>query len=380
MLPIEYAPLSGKMEIPILEPCIDSLCLSIDYNKVNFIEKRMESEIVTYYVDLDEFDDEIKPARPYIYEKNGIRIRFSKVMRMDKDGTQIARLNITLSSKLLKERYFQGFCSWNIELAYEFLISMKIVKLSYNDFLNAHVSDIDICYNFYTKSNLFIDLVKYYESRLKFGCSRFFSPHIKRTRKGEIINLGLSLNSRDKASPARPYAKFYFKELELTTKSIDFYQRYLEPHNPNIINLFRLEYTIKAFSHKERLLKKNYLKKPFYSLKQLLEVSRDELREICLSFHTDYFQSKEDRSYIREFKGLSPSNILVCDLMAQLIEKGASEQEIYRCINGLEKTKKSKLKTHIKKMLDHVKNGSLSLEKTLQKNTELHELILIFQN
>lgn len=379
MLNIDY-PQKGNIVIPICEPCIDSLSLSIEESKVKVLDHRINSETITYYVDIDEYDDEVKKPKPYIYEKDGIRIRFTKVMRMQHDGTQLSMLNITLSSKLLHERYFQGFKNYNIHLAYEFLMSMKIVSFSIQDFLNAHVSDIDICYNFYTKPNLFLGLVSYYEKILKKGTSRYFTPHKKITRDGDILNLGLSFNDRQKSSPARPYVKFYYKKIELEGKSSDFYEKFLKPHNPIIENLFRLEYTIKNYKHKERLLKKKYLISSFRSLNDLLSIPVTQLKKIALSFQFDYFDKKEDdTSYLRELKDISPTHLLICDLMAQLITRGVSETEIYRVINSFDRKQKSRTKTLIKKLLDHVKNSSQSLTNQIKNNTDLDTLVKSLQ-
>lgn len=382
--------------IPINTPCIDSLNLTIDKDKIQVLDQSLTSRILTYFVDIDMIDDDpenIKPPKPYVHTKNGVTIRLMWVQYFDRSNKQITKLSITLSSKLLLNRYFQGITIYNVEYLYMELMSLNVFKCSYKDFLNSAVNDVDICLNYRITENSFLKLQNLLIGVCRSGFNKFFNLFATKTpkRKPESlpnnwtydhINLGLDINTRQKAKPATPYIKNYFKEIELQTKSLEFYELYLKDdlklNNDTIKDLARVEYTIKGYRQKKRLFDNSILVHNYSTLKELLLIPKEDFKDVIKSGFSDYILKPEREKFEIDKKGLSPTDALICDLMIQLVETGKTELDIKRVLNSYVGVEKSRLKKKIENLLKHNRLNNLSFKSKLKENTEIQSFFSHF--
>ena len=363
--------------IPIDTAHIDSLSLSIPKEDITVIDKNLCRRIVTYYYDTDDFDDLLQNPKPLVFQKNGITIRLKWLNLIQPNGTSKEYLNITLSSKLLLGRYFQGITIYNVKYAFFELMSLKVFSCTLDQFLNGQVSDVDICINYNISQESFIRTNQKIISLAKPGFSRYFNWFCKKKRNSDmIINLGLDINSREKAKPSTPYLKHYFKTVELLTKSFDFYDMFLaqelDSKNCSINNLARIEYTIKGHKHKSRLIKRGLLPYSYKTLKELLFVKEENLRKIVYSGFEDYIYIPQRETFTRDVKELSPTDIIMLRFMEKLIHKGYEEIDILEVVSDFETKQKSRSKSKLKKLLKHLRTSNLSVDTQLKNNEEIN--------
>lgn len=366
--------------IPINEPCTDSLTLSIPEEQITVIDPILISRVKTFYVDIGEngmIDDmeEVLPPKPYPVQKNGVTLRFSWVNFPHPTGVSKRYLNITLTAKCLTTRYFEGLTNTNIVHAYNFIMSFGVFSVSYDDFLNGTVYDIDICIN----HRLHVD--DFYKSIEKLYASagptkqRFFNPIKRENKFGKIFNCGLDINSRRGAKPSTPYFKMYAKDLELLSKSAEFYNHYL--FGSDIKNLVRSEFTIKSSRHKQRLYK--LVKLPeFKTLKEYLKIPKKALKRAHDSALPSYLMPKIGRVKI---KGLSPLDTALSILVQRCIEKGDDYETILMmCIGNYDGTQKARLKTKLNRIFEHIETNNLEASKLNKLNRRINDFLTVGLN
>ena len=154
-MPLKTAP-SGR-SIPVNSPFIDSFSLKIPLDAVQVLDQRLTSETAIYYESLDAVDEELHPPKPIVISETGITVRFSLVeipihnkKTNQKEPTKF--VNLTVSAKLLKERYFEGINAFNISVLYQVFLDFRIFDCSLETFLSGMVSDVDIAINRYCPS------------------------------------------------------------------------------------------------------------------------------------------------------------------------------------------------------------------------------------
>mgnify|MGYP006896870954 CR=1 FL=1 len=302
--------------IPINKAVTDSFSLKIPLAECDVLDERLTSLTATYYESLDLVDCELSPPKPVMITKYGITVRFSLCAIPIYDKALEAKvktdfINLTVSAKLLKHRYFEGITLENISLLYQTFIDFDVFTCPYRVFMSGMITDIDICINRYcetpaTFSNILQELVVQSGTR---------SKHLKIF--GEADNIGLNFNERRFAKPSLPFLKFYHKELELKSKSKEFFDTFLTPFADQIKGLTRVEATIKNYDHKRRLDK--YLVIPmFRTLEEYLEIPEKKLFDfVCFSLNS--YLTKEVRV---KAPNLAPTDHLIYELMQNCILKG----------------------------------------------------------
>lgn len=359
---------------------IDSLSLAIPFQRCQIIDSNFTSRVLTYYYDTEKFDEELQNSKPAVFTFNGITIRFRIAERLD-NKTLNKFVIVTLSSKMLKHRYFEGITKHNIKLLYKEIISLNLIYVEYDDFLESKVSDVDICTNYRIDELTFLNSNKKLISLAQNGKDRFFNLFQKKNNKDQFINLGLDINSRPKAKPSTPYIKNYFKTVELTTKSLDFYEYYLKDHlyktNQSIRNLARIEYTIKGYKHKQRLVKKKLLKHSYNTLFELLQVPTKELKRIIYSGFSEYLNFDKLEQTKKDLTGLSPTDALIVNLMEQLILSGKEKIDLYDILKNYthNRTQKSRLKSKIDKLYKYLMTNNELLINKQKQNEEVQNFI-----
>lgn len=366
------------MNIPLDSARIDSLSLAIPKEEITIIDQNICSRVMTYFVDTGELEKTLpQPPKPYILEYDDIRVRLKWMQRVHLNNKLKEYLVITVSSKLLRERYFQGITSWNIKYIYYELMSWKIFECSEESFLNGEASDVDICINYNISQEAFIRTNKKIISLAKPGFNRYFNWFCKKkTNSDIIINLGLDINSRSKAKPSTPYIKHYYKTVELLTKSFQFFNTFLakqfQPNCQTLNNLARIEYTVKGYNHRRRLVNRGLLPDNLKTLNDWLEMDSKALNKVVYSGFEDYIYIPDRELKEIDVKDLSPTDIVILRLIEKVINFGGDEQDILEVIHDFQPKPKTRCKTKLKKLLKHLKTQNLSIENQIQKNEEIN--------
>ena len=225
---------------------IDSLNLRIPLSEVELIGDNIGKIHTTVNKETGEsFEDFKKHSEKYNYK--GVSVHWRLEDQYDK-GIVIPYLVILVSSKILRERYFEGITKDNSKLVYDNITELGIAKFTYESFLKAQCTDVDFKKDIYCKS--FGDVIEQIQKISKSSplSNRGYNSLNKR-KKGILINQGLEFGKRKTASTAYPFLKFYHKYIELVYSSGEFYRAYIEPLNLDIANLIRTEFTIKNKTH-----------------------------------------------------------------------------------------------------------------------------------
>lgn len=347
---------SGSRSIPVNSPFIDSFSLKIPLDQVKVIDRRLTSETAIYYESLDEIDSELQPPKPIVITSQGITVRFSlaEVPIFDKNaGEKIPTkfINLTVSAKLLKERYFEGINSNNISVLHQVFISFKIFDCSLETFLSGIVSDVDIAINRYCPSPaIFTDILTSLKSQ-----SGSKLKHLKLFSKD--TNIGLNFNERRFAKPSLPFIKFYHKHLELLHKSSEFNEFFLQDYQEAIKDLTRVEATVRNYDHKRRLEKYEVLPM-FRQLDELLQIPGERLYKFIVFSLGAYIEKK-----VRlKAPDLSPTDHIIYELIQNCILKGYDYDSLLGVVDTFNGSKKSSEKVQKSRMR--------------KKMTELYDLLV----
>lgn len=360
-------------KIPIDYALTDSLSLKIPLSECSVHDKRLTSYTCIYYESLDLVDCELYPPKPIIISNNGITVRISLVeipiydsQKDEKINTKF--INLTLSSKLLKDRYFEGITKNNINYLYNEFIKFDVFRCSLDNFLDGYASDIDVCINLYVQHrNHYLDALKVLmvDSGVKV-------KHMHLVNQAE--NLGLSINKRAFAKPSLPFIKLYFKQDELLSKSAEFYNKYLFPeYAPLIKNLTRVEATIKNYAHKTRLDKFKILPQ-FKTLREYLNFSEGQLRNFVIFSLKSYIIPQ----YRIKSPKLSPTDHIIFELLQNCIMKGYDQNSLLKVVDTFSSNTKeitqvnqSRMRKRIRDLLDTIIMKDVKIQTKLNYNNHV---------
>jgi hypothetical protein len=339
---------------------IDSFKVIIPMNKVDVRNGKLNQPYVNIklYESTGELLETLNRDTNTYSDKKGIkiklevcRIKFDNVGQKGFTGEEF--LIFQPSSKLLEKIYFDGINLDNLPLIYNYLINLNIVHFSYESFLNARFCDVDFCIDYpitveeFRQSNTNIELSVLEKLKL------LVKPFDKHT--------GLQFNERERATPTRPFIKFYHKSTELTQKSNEFYCEFLKDNYFNEINsgIGRYEVTVKNAE-----FKKHY-KIESMSVEELLNIPSATIENMFKRFLPNYLYKS-----IREKKmKLSPTNEMLLVAINKLIHYGESEQEIiHSMLNPIdEKVARSRSKKLLQELFEQVNNPTQLAENNESK-------------
>lgn len=372
--------LENKFVIPINQALTDSLSLKLPLLECDVLDERLTSLTATYYESLDSVDCELSPPKPVVVVHNGITVRFSlcEIPIWDNEKEQkipTKFINLTVSAKLLKERYFEGITLNNISVLYQTFLDFKVFHCPYHVFMKGMVSDIDVCINRYC------DRPSTFSSVLQclYAQTGDRSKHLKIF--GESNNIGLNFNQRRLAKPSLPYLKFYHKELELLSKSVDFFNAYLIPFSSAISGLTRVEATIKNYDHKRRLDK--FLVIPmFRTLEDYLDIPQKKLFDfVCFSLNSYIVQNQRLKA-----PNLSPTEHIIYELLQNCILKGYDYKALLCVVDSFKGTSqattdvsRSRMRKKITELYDLLMHGKTNeILKKENHNTKVNDYLRMF--
>ena len=363
--------------IPINTPLTDSFSLKLLFDDCTIIDQRLTSQTCIYYESLDMVDCELSPPKPIKIISNGITIRIGLAEipifnAVTKEKNQTKFINLTVSSKLLKERYFEGININTVKYLYEEFIKFNIFTCTYETFLNGYISDVDICINRYS------DSPQIFSDALDCLISQTGNKQKHLHKVSESMNMGLSFNKREHAKPSIPFIKLYHKEFELLGNSADFYNTYLFPHYAlQIKNLTRIEVTIKNYAHKERLKKYNICPQ-FKTLTEYLNIPEKDLYNVVIFSINSYIENK-----IRQkAPNLSPTDHIIYELIQNCILSGydfKTLQFIAMSFKGSSKQStdvaQSRMRKKIKDLFDLLIHKDLKIQNKATHNNHVLEYL-----
>lgn len=332
--PAPVSEIKNYCDIPINTPLIDSTTIRIPLAECEVMSDQLVSLTATIIQATGEVINENSPPVPIVIRIDGVKFIFTveHIPVFDKKtNSRISTpfISFLLTTKILRHRYFEGININNLEYFYNVFMSYNLIKCSFETFKNAQPSDTDICINRYAKSKkCFIDIINqlYIASGTK---QQYIRPPIN-----GVDGIGLVFMNRRSAKPSLPFMKLYHKEIELTTKSVEFYKQYLSPfYDRKIINLTRIEATIKNAKHKYRLIKYGIL--PDYkTLEDLVKISKINLKKFII-FSVESYITKKIRS---KAPNLPPKDHLIFELMQNCLINGADFKSILLVLNSYKGT------------------------------------------
>lgn len=287
-----------EKNIPFKKAKIDSLTLLIPYQEEEkysiIISSTFTEKYSKKYDDTGEIESSEHFYTNYIKTENKEFKTFLKYKCIERlfNGESKKFIQIMLTAKLLKDEYFEGLNFSNIDQVYNYIIEDRVIRINREDFLNSYITDIDLCRDFKANIDDFKKLKAYMvELVIPTKESVLYS---KRIDSKDVF--GIQYNERHKATPSKPFAKLYFKSKELTEKSREFYCANLQEFEEEVFEgIARLEVTIKAYKHKERLGIEDVK-----TLNDLLSISQSQLETIFNSIIQEYYENtrkpKEENS------------------------------------------------------------------------------------
>lgn len=313
--------------IPLNVGLIDSLTIYLPLDKIQVIDERLISDFCAYYPDTGLLIEDLNPPKPILIQDNGINFRFNRVVfppRKDKPAETLIRL--TLTSKMLFQRYFEGINRDNLQMIVDYINTRNIIKFDLQTALNSVCNDIDICINYNLLFEPYKESLFYLKKMVKQSKQHQVSVFPRKETFKNDKNYGIQFGDRDKGSVGSPFCKFYNKTDELLNHSTEFYNNYLFPqlrYGLNIDNLVRKEITIKNSVFKQSLKKRKLVspENPLTTLFDVLQITPGQKTEICNVQLKYYYEKKQ--FHISE--DLSPTEKIISYYMNKIVELGGDK-------------------------------------------------------
>lgn len=226
---------------------IDSCCIRLPLNQVKILDSNIEALLITIVEDTGEIV-RTEENNKITKEFKGIKSKFSIELQFNKSNVREEHLVITINSKMLRKRYFEGITLDNISEVHKYLMEQEAVSFSLETMLTAQAVDIDFKRDFTAKREAVVKALNVMyknavpQIEIDKGARKF---HLNKGYSGD--NIGLQFNKRETTSiSTAPFMKIYYKTGDLLTKSNLFALEHLE-ELPN--DLWRTEFTIKNKKH-----------------------------------------------------------------------------------------------------------------------------------
>ena len=240
-------------------PSIDSVFIQIPIQEVKLQNTLLGEYVAEVSLSSGQIEEGMRLKTQHYHKQNGINTEFSigTLYRGFKSGDNSEQvLQIKMTSKQLKERYFDGITSQNIHLLHQYLTGLGVAEFSLSSLMNSRWVDFDIKIDF-QETDKGVDYVRDTINKLVKYVNPKYRPNSATHREGyshfnQHNNNGLQFLDRKKAigRSTKPYqnqfCKFYHKSLMLYSdkESNLFAETYLK--GQNIDNILRYESAIKG--------------------------------------------------------------------------------------------------------------------------------------
>ena len=279
------------------KPSVDSVFIQIPISQVKLKNTLLGERISDISLSSGQIDDGVRFKTQHYHKENGINTEFSigTLYRGFKSGDNAEQVfQIKLTSKQLKERYFEGITSDNIALVHSYLINLGVADFSLSSLLSARWVDFDVKTDFqengkgvdYVRDTI-SKLLKYVNPKYRSNSATYRERY---SHFNKPNNCGLQFLDRKKSigRSQKPYqnqfCKFYHKSLMLSSdkESNKFAETYLQGQNTD--NILRYESAVKGNALRDYYGLPN-------TLGELLEVDESTLLQILrkpLEAHFDF--------------------------------------------------------------------------------------------
>lgn len=325
---------------------VDSIKVRIPLSLVRITDTILNKQAITIINETSEIVSE-HVVNKLLHVMDGIKIDY-RIQRIEKgnDGRPDTYLVFGIHSKMLPpDKYLEGLTIGNINLVYEWLMSLGKFSFDFDTFLNARCTDVDIKQDFIATSDLVFDQLNWLSKSFKRPInSKNTGIYVNKTKSGQYT--GHSFNER---KSTLPYIKFYQKNIE-AQKDIDYHSKRSTPLPES---LWRSEFTVKNKKHLDKFKIHN-------TIHSVMSLNQLELNQIRQSIIQTLFASIMPK---KRFKSdISASDQVLLFFMMSVIEKtGMTSDQIismassYLNLNDVNSVKSARY--HWKKKLTELWNN-----------------------
>ncbi|MCZ8168765.1 hypothetical protein [Flavobacterium sp.] len=367
----------NHFDIPLNVGLIDSLTLFVELEKIKVIDYKLITPFQVYYEDTAEIIEDLNPPKPIYIDSNAIRFRFSKVFwTHPKTNETKEMVCITITAKMLRERYFEGINKDNIKDICEYINSHNIISIDLETLLNANVNDVDICMNYRLEFKAYQSALKMLYDMVKPSKKHAVELYPRNENQRINENIGLSYSRRETAKIGTPFIKFYNKAYELVNNSVDFYNLYIFPqlrYGLTLKNLIRKEITIRNAQHKASLLKKRLVTSTdkLQTLNDFLQLKQKEL-DLIINVQLKTYYEKKQFSVSSELTSIEK---VLSYYMFELVERGMDKVMLQYPLKMIDcKVNRSRTKKKLEQIMDLTFNENY-MEEKLNENSIANQFI-----
>lgn len=287
-------------------------------------------------------------GRSYEHLKHGIKTKFAIEKQVTTDQTLKEFLTFVVTSKTLESRYLEGLTTDTIRQAHDYIQGIGLVKFSFDTFMKAQLTDIDVKKDF--DNPIGVKVV----DRLK-AQAKQRSEGRAATVFRQKFNQGIQFSSRaTKSYATQPYIKVYSKWCDFQDNSLDFASTYQLNVAPSY---WRVETTIKNRQH----LKKHDITDS--TLKGIVSLPQEQLKSIMTAALRAHLEPMTRQ--LTKAEGLSPQERITANTINYLVQLGqtygAIERTLLDGLEGANKTKhKAKIYTHYTDLVKPTREGQES--------------------
>jgi hypothetical protein len=328
VLPLRAIKLKKMAKIQFGQIKVDSLKILIPMLQVEVIDGKFNEKYTNLKVfESGEVIEELNRNTNTWSDSKGIKvklevvkIKFGAIKEKGNQGEDF--LVFQPSSKMLKQNYFDGINLHNLPTIYEYLMSLNILRFSYESLLQARFKDVDFCVDYSATPEEFRSINRTIELNVLQDLKHFVKSFDK--------HLGLQFNERQKATPTRPFVKTYHKSAELINNSNEFYCEFLRDNHSEEIDkgIGRYEITVK-----DAKFKKHY-KIESVTINELFNISYSQIKTMFGTFLPNYIQKA---TRIEKMGKITPTETMHFNCIEQFINDGKSQDEIMNImLRGIE--------------------------------------------
>jgi len=365
--------------IPFNVGLIDSLTIYLPLEQIKVIDERLTSEYCIYYPDSGQIIEDLNPPKPIIIQDNGINFRFNKVVFPPSPINQnqpSTLIRLTLTSKMLKERYFEGITIDNIQSIVDYINSTNIIEITKDIALNSICNDIDICINYNLEFEPYKQSLPLLKKLVKLSKQHLVSVYPRKQTFKNDKNIGIQFSTRDSGKFSEPFCKFYNKTNELINNSTEFYNKFIFPqlkYGLKIDNIIRKEITLKNSVSKNNIKKRKQVNQNnnLKTLNDILNITPNELTLIC-NAQLKYYYEKKQKTIKSD---LSPMEKIISYYMLKQVELGADKLTLFEPLQFIEnKVQKSRTKKQLQNLID-ITFDTTYLQNQIENNSIINQFI-----
>ena len=267
---------------------VDSAKVSIPYQNCTYISKELTDYFEQYLLNTETSEliklnkKQVRQPFEIVDAEKGIYFKIFIDSQSVRKGVADLFVSILINSKHLGKDYFKGITIETLPKIYDVLMSLDVVKFDYNELLNARYIDTDLCFDFVSSKDDFLQLKKNILASTLYPLD--WNATYLDTNSGiwSCKSPTSKVKPRDLATAKKPYLKFYSKEVDFNTKSKAFADYYNLTKSAE--NVVRFECNIINAKHKKYLGIESI--KTFGQL-----LNNKDLKSICSSMFKLYFES-----------------------------------------------------------------------------------------